>query len=89
MADQPFSRFVQVSDRVTARPLTAGNRVEMLENGEQAYPAMLAAINGAAHRVLLVTYLFEADTVGKAFAAALADAQRRGIDVRVIVDGVG
>jgi len=89
VAGQVFSRFVQISDRVTTRPLTAGNMVEMLQNGEQAYPSMLAAINGAVHRVLLVTYLFEADAVGKAFAAALADARRRGVDVRVIVDGVG
>lgn len=89
VAGQLFARFAQVADRVTARPLTAGNRVEMLQNGEQAYPSMLAAIRGAVHRVLLVTYLFEADPVGKTFAAALADAHRRGVDVRVIVDGVG
>jgi cardiolipin synthase len=88
-AGEMFARFAQVSDRVTLRPLTAGNRAEMLENGEQAYPAMLAAINAAVHRVLLVTYLFEADSVGKAFRTALADAQRRGVDVRVMVDGVG
>jgi cardiolipin synthase len=87
--DEPLSRFLRVSDRVTARQLTAGNRVEVLENGEQAYPAMLAAIRGAAKRILLVTYLFEADTVGEAFAAALVDALRRGVDVCVIVDGVG
>jgi cardiolipin synthase len=89
LAGERFSRFVQISDRVTSRPLSVGNTVEMLQNGEQAYPAMLAAINGAAHRVLLVTYLFEADAVGKAFVTALVGAQRRGVDVRVIVDGVG
>ena len=55
-AGQLFSRFVQISDRVTTRPLTAGNMVEMLQNGEQAYPSMLAAINGAVHRGLLVVY---------------------------------
>lgn len=85
----PFQRFVQVSDRVTSRPLIAGNMVDMLQNGEQVYPAMLAAINAAAHRVFLVTYLFEADAVGEAFVAALAAAHQRGVDVRVIVDGVG
>lgn len=84
-----LSRFVQISNRVTAQPLTAGNMVEMLQNGEQAYPVMLAAINGAVDRVLLVTYLFQADAVGDAFVTALVDAQRRGVDVRVIVDGVG
>jgi len=89
LAGEPVSRFVRVSDRVASRPLSAGNTVEMLQNGEQAYPAMLAAINGATDRVLLVSYLFEADAVGQAFVTALVDAQRRGVDVRVIVDGVG
>jgi len=89
LAGQRFSSFVQVSDRVTSRPLTAGNSAEMLRNGEQAYPAMLAAINGARQRVYLVTYLFDSDAVGEAFVTALADAQRRGVDVRVIIDGVG
>lgn len=77
---------MSVSDRVTARPLTAGNAVEMLHNGEQAYPAMLAAIDAAVDQVLMVTYLFESDAVGDAFVAALAAAQWRGVDVRVIVD---
>ena len=81
--------FERVSDRVTSRPLTAGNSVEMLCNGAQAYPLMLDAIHSAGTHVLLVTYLFEADEVGEAFIEALAGAQRRGVKVRVIVDGVG
>lgn len=81
--------FVHVSDCVTARPLTAGNTIDMLQNGEQAYPAMLNAIQGATSRVLLVTYLFESDAIGEAFVAALAAACQRGIEVRVMVDGVG
>lgn len=84
-----IDRFVRVSDRVTSRPLTSGNTVDMLENGEQAYPAMLEAINGASHRVFLISYLFESDAVGEAFVAALVAARQRGVDVRVMVDGVG
>lgn len=87
--DPQIGRFVRVSDRVTARPLTAGNAVEMLRNGEQAYPAMLAAIDAAVDQVLMVTYLFETDSVGNAFVAALTAAHRRGVDVRVTVDGLG
>jgi cardiolipin synthase len=84
-----IQRYVHVSDRVTSRPLIAGNKVEILHNGEQAYPAMLAAIDGAVKQVLLITYLFESDEVGNAFAAALSAARQRGVDVKVIVDGVG
>lgn len=85
----PLDAFVHVTDRVTSWPLTAGNQIDILHNGEQAYPAMLAAINAAVERVFLVTYLFESDAVGEAFVAALAAAHRRGVEVRVIVDGVG
>lgn len=87
--DQQFTSFVRVADRVTSRPLTPGNTVASLQNGEQAYPAMLAAINGASQRVLLASYLFDSDSVGDAFVTALAAAHQRGVDVRVIVDGVG
>lgn len=85
----PLNNFVHVSDCVTSRPLTAGNAITMLQNGEQAYPAMLDAIHGAASRVLLATYLFESDAIGRAFVDALASARQRGVEVRVIVDGVG
>jgi cardiolipin synthase len=87
--DPPLRRFFAVSDRVTSRPLMPNNTVDMLENGEEAYPAMLAAIDAAEHRVLLLTYLFELDAIGETFVTALRTAQRRGVDVRVIVDGVG
>jgi cardiolipin synthase len=84
-----LENFMRVSDRVTFRPLIPGNIVEVLENGERAYPAMLATINTATQRVLLTTYLFESDTVGEAFVAALIAAHQRGVEVRVMVDGVG
>ena len=87
--DPPLRQFFDVSDRITSRPLMPDNTVDMLENGEEAYPAMLAAIDAAENRVLLVTYLFESDAVGKAYVTALRAARRRGVDVRVIVDGVG
>ena len=84
-----LKRLVHVSDRVTSHPLTAGNKIEILQNGEQAYPAMLAAINGAVDHVLLITYLFESDVIGEAFVAALTAAHQRGVKVLVIVDGIG
>ena len=87
--DNHQQTFVRVSDRVTSQPLTGGNNIEMLVNGEQAYGAMLAAIDSATDHVLLVTYLFEWDEIGKAFVSALAAARRRGVKVYVIVDGVG
>ncbi|GAB4343753.1 MAG: cardiolipin synthase [Candidatus Abyssubacteria bacterium] len=84
-----YRPIARLSDRVTHRQLLAGNRVEPLQNGEQAYPAMLDAIEGAQHSLYLSTYIMDTDTTGQKFITALAHAVRRGVDVRVILDGVG
>lgn len=74
---------------ITRLPLTAGNRVRMLRNGDEAYPEMLAAIAGAQHSVSLCTYIFDMHRWGRRFVDALHEAKARGVDVRVLVDGVG
>ncbi|HEX6998063.1 MAG TPA: phospholipase D-like domain-containing protein [Gammaproteobacteria bacterium] len=74
---------------VSGRPLVGGNRVVPLHNGEQAFPAMLEAIAGAAARVYLSTYIFEGNRTGRQFVDALGAAAARGVDVRVLLDGVG
>jgi cardiolipin synthase len=78
-----------VSDRVTQNPLTDGNALDILLCGDQAYPAMLEAIAAAKHSVALASYIFRDDAAGRAFADALAAATRRGVDVRVLLDGLG
>jgi cardiolipin synthase len=74
---------------VTGRPLLPGNRVEPLLNGDQAFPAMLEAIDGARESVTLSTYIFDNDRVGRLFLGALGRAVARRAEVRVLVDGVG
>ncbi|WP_303907687.1 phospholipase D-like domain-containing protein [Thiohalomonas denitrificans] len=74
---------------VSGHPRRTGNRVEPLVDGEGAYPAMLADIEGAQQRILLSTYIFDADEIGTAFIDALSRAMARGVDVRVLVDGIG
>jgi len=78
-----------VSGRVNRDPLRAGNRVRMLVNGDEAYPAMLDAIRTAKTSVALATYIFDNDAVGREFADALNEAAARGVQVRVLVDAVG
>jgi cardiolipin synthase len=78
-----------VGYRVTGQIPHTGNDVSILHNGEQTYPAMLEAMEQAEHRVFLCTYIFDTDTVGRQFIDKLASLHRKGIDVRVIVDGVG
>lgn len=84
-----FLPLLQISKRVTSRPLLSGNQVEPLFNGEQAYPAMLDAIAHAEKYIYLCTYLFDTDEPGREFIEALGDAADRGVDVRVLVDAIG
>ncbi|TAH39772.1 MAG: cardiolipin synthase [Planctomycetota bacterium] len=81
--------LVRVSDAVTRRPLVDGNRVQPLHNGEEAFPAMWEAIAGARRSVYLSTYIFESNATGLRFMDCLAEAVRRGADVKVLVDAVG
>lgn len=69
--------------------LVQGNQVRLLRNGSAAFPEMLAAIAGAEQQVLLEMYWFASDRIGRKFAAALAAAAERGVEVRVIFDAVG
>ncbi|GIX22495.1 MAG: cardiolipin synthase [Gammaproteobacteria bacterium] len=85
----PARLIAQVSAALTGRPLLAGNAVTPLFGLEQAFPDMLAAVAGARRSILLATYLFGTDHCGRRFIAALARARRRGVAVRVLIDGVG
>jgi cardiolipin synthase len=76
-------------DRVVATPLRDGNRISLLENGDQAYPAMLAAIRRAGESINLSSYIFDADGIGEDFVRHLKDAAGRGVAVRVIIDALG
>jgi len=71
------------------RRWTSGNQFELLENGEQFFPAVFDAIRGAQREVLLETFILFEDKVGKELHAALLDAARRGVQVDVTIDGFG
>lgn len=75
--------------QTTGNPLLPGNTVELLRNGDEAYPAMLAAINAATETITLLSYIFDHDASGIAFLDALRDAAARGVQVRVLIDDVG
>ena len=74
---------------VVAKPLMAGNNVQPLINGDEAFPEMLAAIDTARESVALSTYIFDNDVTGGQFVAALGRAVTRGVAVRVLVDAAG
>ena len=88
-AAPPEQTVARVGRALTGRDPLGGNELVLLRNGEEAYPAMLAAINEAASHVYLSTYMFKGGLTGKAFADALERAAGRGVDVRLLVDGLG
>lgn len=81
--------LARVVSRVVAQPLTAGNKIEPLVNGDAAFPPMLAAIESAQKSVALCTYIFDNDPSGNLFVAALGRAVKRGVAVRVLIDAAG
>lgn len=66
-----------------------GNAVVLLENGQEYFPALEASIDAAECEIFLQSYIFSDDDVGRSIAAALRRAARRGVAVRVMVDGFG
>lgn len=84
-----LEQLQRLIEKVVVRPLVPGNRIEALENGDSAYPAMLAAIESAESSISLATYIFNSDPVGEQFVKHLGTASRRGVAVRVLVDDAG
>ena len=79
----------QALSRTAGAPLVTGNRVRLLKDAAENYPAWLAAIAGARRAIFFENYIFENDAVGQRFADALAERARAGVLVRVIYDWVG
>jgi cardiolipin synthase len=66
-----------------------GNKIELLQNGDAYFPAMLQAIRGAQRTINFEAYIVKSDTVGRQFLEALAERARAGLEVRVLLDGIG
>jgi len=90
-ADLPseYSELAGIAAAVSNFDLVGGNKLEILHNGEEAYPAMLEEIDRAEHHVLLTSYIFETNRTGLDFIEALTRAAARGLDTRVLLDGIG
>lgn len=67
----------------------AAASLQLLQGGEELFPAMVAAMRAARHTILLETYIFDTTGAGTTVAEALMQAARRGVHTRVLVDGVG
>lgn len=81
--------LAQFGQKVLPERLEPGNRIDVLENGDQVYPAMIEAIDGAERSLALSTYIFNNDQAGHLVLDALTRAVERGVRTRVLIDGVG
>lgn len=83
------AKRVPRSLRRVAERFVDENRVELLLDGREAFPAMLAAIRAARRLILLEMYWFDSDAIGRIFAQELSAAAARGVKVAVIYDAIG
>ena len=84
-----LAKHVAAEEAISGRPLVAGNKVVLLDDGPATMRAMMAAIQGARYHVNLETYIFEADEVGRALADLLMRKKAAGVTVNLVYDGVG
>lgn len=75
--------------RLLGHRLNEGDRVIVHTDGDAAFPAMLAAIAAARHRVSFETYIFDTGAIPRRFVEALVEAARRGVNVRLVLDSIG
>lgn len=84
--DPQFRRSLGV---LLGPPLVEGNKVEVLLNGDQIFPAMLKAIREAQRTITFETYIYWSGTIGREFTEALSERARAGVKVHVLLDWVG
>lgn len=81
--------FAHLLQRIDRSPLHQAAQVAIYSRGTEAFAAMAAAVAAARHEVLLESYIFKDDRVGKAAAEFLRAAAERGVAVKVLADAVG
>lgn len=70
-------------------PFVPGNLVTLYNNGDEFYPAMLAAIESARNSITMEQYIFWDGHVGRRFAEAFAEKARSGVPVKLLLDAIG
>ena len=75
--------------RLTALVFKEGHTVDLLQGGSEFFPALIGAVDASLHEVRLETYIFSFDAAGEAVAAALERAAQRGVQVYLVMDGIG
>jgi cardiolipin synthase len=82
-------RVRRTLEGVLGVPATEGNRIEVLRNGDEIFPALFNAVESAQHTVDFLTYVYWRGRVGTELAHLLAGRARAGVRVRVLLDALG
>jgi cardiolipin synthase len=83
------TEFETLLRRIDRAPILGKNEVSVFAHGGDAFESMRSACRGASREILLESYIFKPDEVGRMFLAEVSAAARRGIAVRVLADAVG
>jgi cardiolipin synthase len=81
--------FLPTMAGATGVPFLPGNRIDILNNGDEFYPAMLDAITQAEASITIEAYIYWAGRIGREFAEAMAERSRAGVRVKILLDAVG
>jgi cardiolipin synthase A/B len=87
--DVGSKEFLDTMAGAAAIPFLDGNTLEVLNNGDRFYPAMLRDIELAEHSITIEAYIYWDGEVGITFAKALAAAAQRGVKVKLLLDAIG
>jgi cardiolipin synthase len=86
-SDEP--QFLRSMGLLLGPPVVTGNRFEVLVNGDEIFPSMLAGIRSAQKTITFETFIYWSGEIGEQMASALAEKARVGVAVHVLLDWVG
>jgi cardiolipin synthase A/B len=86
-SDDP--QFIRSMSLLLGPPVTSGNRFEVLVNGDEIFPSMLAGIRAAEQTITFETFIYWSGEIGAKFAQALSQKAQAGVKVHVLLDWVG
>lgn len=84
-----YRELMQVAGKTTGLPPSCVHDIDLLVDGGEKYPRLLADIASAQQSIHLTYYIYLPDRIGTELRDALAGAARRGVAVRLLVDGLG
>ena len=87
--DVASPEFMRAAETLTGAPISTGDEVELLINGDEIFPAFLETIAEAEHTINLVTYVYWRGDIARDVADALAEKARAGVEVNVLLDAIG